>query len=164
MNLNSAHLHLLVNHIPITGNLIGLLVLGYGIFRKSKSVINAAYWLFVLLAVSAIVAAQTGEGAEKLVMDAKLAGETIIERHVQASVIAEWVLVAVGLASLAALFINRLKMLKAMPIMILILALIASGLMAWTGLLGGEIMHKEIRPVTTAGNGLPEKESFKKDD
>lgn len=157
MNLNPAHWHLLVNHIPITGSLIGLMVLAYGIMRKSQSVIKAGYWLFVLLAVSAIVAAQTGEGAEKLVMDAKLAGEDIIERHVQASVIAEWTLVAVGLASLASLFINRLKTLRAMPVMIFVLALIAAGLMGWTGLLGGEILHKEIRPVTTSANGLPKK-------
>lgn len=154
MNLNPAHWHLLVNHIPITGSLIGLLVLAYGILRKSPSVIKSAYWLFVLLAVSAIVAAQTGEGAESLILDAKLASKDIIERHVEASVIAEWTLVAVGLASLAALFINRLKTLRGLPVMIFILALIAAGLMAWTGLLGGEIMHKEIRPVGTTQNGL----------
>ena len=145
MNLNSAHWHLLVNHLPITGSIIGILVLAYGILRKSDAVIKAAYWLFALLAVFAVVAKQTGERAERFVLDAKLAEEAIIERHVQASDIAQWAMIAVGIVALAALFINRLKTLRAMPVIIFILSLIAAGLMTWTGLLGGEIMHKEIR-------------------
>lgn len=147
MNLNPAHWHLLVNHLPITGSIIGVLILLYGILRKSDAVIKASYWLFVLLAVFAVVAKQTGENAERFILDAKLASETIIERHVQASDIAQWVMIALGLVALAALFVNRLKTLSAMPIIMFILAVVASGLMAWAGFLGGEIMHKEIRPV-----------------
>lgn len=145
MNLNPAHWHLLVNHLPITGSIFALLVLAYGILRKSDAVIKAAYWLFALLAVFAVVAKQTGEGAEKFILDAKLADEAIIERHVQASDIAQWAMVAVGLIALAALFINRLKTWRATPVIVFLVSLITAGLMVWAGLLGGEIMHKEIR-------------------
>lgn len=145
MNLNPAHWHLIVNHLPITGSLIAVLILLYGILRKNEAVIKAAYWLFALLAVFAVVATQTGEGAERFILDAKLADEAIIERHVEASNIAEWAMIVVGVIALAALFINRLKTLRVMPVIVFILALIAAGLMAWAGLLGGEIMHKEIR-------------------
>lgn len=148
MNLNPAHWHLIVNHLPITGSIISLLVLLYGMLRKSDAVIKSAYWLFVLMAVFAVLATQTGEGAEHFVLDAKLADKDIIERHVQASDIAQWTMVGVGLVALAALFIHRLKTLRAMPVIVFILALIAAGLMAWAGLLGGEIMHKEIRTGT----------------
>ncbi|MDP2412745.1 hypothetical protein [Daejeonella sp.] len=145
MNLNPAHWHLIVNHLPITGSLIAVLILLYGILRKNEGVIKAAYWLFALMAVFAVVATQTGEGAERFILDAKLADEAIIERHVEASNIAEWAMIVVGVTALAALFINRLKTLRVMPVIVFILALIAAGLMAWAGLLGGEIMHKEIR-------------------
>ncbi|MHB1179503.1 MAG: DUF2231 domain-containing protein [Daejeonella sp.] len=145
MNLNPAHWHLIVNHLPITGSLIAVLILLYGILRKNEAVIKAAYWLFALMAVFAVLATQTGEGAEHFILDAKLADEAIIERHVEASDIAQWVMVIVGITALAALFVNRLKTLRVMPIIVFILALIATGLMAWAGLLGGEIMHKEIR-------------------
>lgn len=145
MNLNPAHWHLIVNHLPITGSLIAVLILLYGILRKNEGVIKAAYWLFALMAVFAVVATQTGEGAERFILDAKLADEAIIERHVEASNIAEWAMIVVGVTALAALFINRLKTLRVMPAIVFILALIAAGLMAWAGLLGGEIMHKEIR-------------------
>lgn len=159
MNLNPAHWHLLVNHLPITGSLIAVLVLLYGIFRKSEAVIKATYWLFVLLAVFAVIATQTGEGAEHFVLDAKLAGEVIIERHVQVSNIAQWAMIVVGITALAALFIKRLKTMRIMPILILIFSLIAAGLMAWAGLLGGEIMHKEIRTDPTVT--LPVKGNYK---
>lgn len=154
MNLNPAHWHLLVNHLPITGSIIGVLILLYGILRKSDAVIKAVYWLFALLAVFAVIAKQTGESAESFILNAKLADETIIERHVQASDTAQWAMIVVGIIALAALFIGRLKTLKAMPLIFLIISIIAAGLMAWAGLLGGEIMHKEIRPVTTKIAGV----------
>ena len=145
MNFNPAHWHLLVNHLPIIGSIIVLFLLVYGILSKSDAVIRAAYWLIVLVAIFTVVASQTGEGAEHFLLDAKLADEDIIERHEEAAGIAQWAMVAIGLAALATLFINRLKTLRVMSVTILILSLIVAGLIAWAGLLGGEIMHKEIR-------------------
>lgn len=158
MNFNSAHWHLLVNHLPITGGIIAFLVLAYGILRKTDDVIKAAYWLFTLIAVFSVAATQTGEGAEHMLLNAKLADEVMIERHVEASNIAQWCMIAVGLASLAALFVKKLQTVKIMPVLVLLLALVATGLMAWAGLLGGEIMHKEIRGEITAvfTNVLPD--------
>ncbi len=145
MNLNPAHWHLLVNHLPIIGSIIGLFILGYGIISKTEVVIKMSYWLFIVLAVFAVIAKQTGEQAEGFIMSAKLADETLIEPHAQAADYAQWAMIILGLIALAALFINRLKMLKVMPIIVLITALVGAGLMGWTGFLGGEIMHKEIR-------------------
>ena len=145
INLNPAHWHLLVNHLPIVGSIIGLFILGYGIFSKAEVVIKMSYWLFIVLAVFAVIAKQTGEQAEGFIMSAKLADETLIEPHAQAADYAQWAMIILGLIALAALFINRLKMLKVMPIIVLITALVGAGLMGWTGFLGGEIMHKEIR-------------------
>lgn len=145
MNFNPAQWHLLVNHMPIIGSIIILFLLAHGILSKSKSVIKAAYWLIVLVAIFTVVASQTGDKAEHFLLDAKLADEDIIERHEEAAGIAQWAMIGIGIASLAALFINRLKTSSAMPVIILILSLIVAGLMAWAGLLGSEIMHKEIR-------------------
>lgn len=161
MNLNPAHWHLLVNHLPITGSIIAIFLLLYGIVRKSEAIIKATYWLFALMAVFAVVATQTGEGAEHFVLDAKLADETLIERHVRVSNIAQWAMIVVGLTALAALFIKPLKKIRAMPILILIFSIIAAGWMAWAGLLGGEIMHKEIRPANFVTYKLPKHKNLK---
>lgn len=145
MNLNPAHWHLIVNHLPITGSIFALLFLAYGILLKSEAVIRATYWLLALIAVFAVLATQTGEGAESFLLDAKLANKDIIELHVQASDTAQWAMIVVGLVALSSLFIQRLKTLRSTPIFVFILLLIAASLMARAGLLGGEIMHKEIR-------------------
>ena len=109
MNLNPAHWHLLVNHLPIIGSIIGLFILGYGIISKTEVVIKMSYWLFIVLAVFAVIAKQTGEQAEGFIMSAKLADETMIEPHAQAADYAQWAMIILGLIALAALFINRLK-------------------------------------------------------
>ena len=145
MNLNPAHWHLLVNHLPIIGSIIGLFILGFGILSKAEVIVKMSYWLFIVLAVFAIIAKQTGEQAEGFIMSAKLADETLIEPHAQVADFAQWAMIILGLMALSALFINRLKTLKIMPLIILVTALLAAGLMGWTGFLGGEIMHKEIR-------------------
>ena len=145
MNLNPAHWHLLVNHLPIIGSIIGLFILGFGILSKAEVIVKMSYWLFIVLAVFAVIAKQTGEQAEGFIMSAKLADDTLIEPHAQAADFAQWAMIILGLMALSALFINRLKTLKIMPLIILITALVGSGLMGWTGFLGGEIMHKEIR-------------------
>lgn len=36
--MSAAHVHLLLNHIPILGSIFGLLVLCYGIWRKSDEI------------------------------------------------------------------------------------------------------------------------------
>ena len=145
MNLNPAYWHLLLNHLPIVGSIIAVLILAYGMLSKSEAIVKMSYWLFIVLAVFAVVAKQTGEKAEGFIINAKLANETLIEPHAQAADIAQWAMIILGLIALSALFINRLKTFKLMPIIIFILALVAAGLMGWTGSLGGKIMHKEIR-------------------
>jgi uncharacterized membrane protein len=54
-------------------------------------------------------------------------------------------MIILGAVSLFTLVIKKIANLKFMPILILIFALMVSGLMFYTGKLGGEIMHKEIR-------------------
>jgi uncharacterized membrane protein len=146
MNLNPAHWHLLINHLPIVGTFIAVLVLATGIIGKRQSVIKTSYLLFILMAVFSILASQTGEKAEHYLIDLKLADHDLIETHVEASGIAQWALIAVALFSLAALLVKKLKSSKAVPVVILLLSLVVAGLMFRTGMLGGLIMHKEIRP------------------
>jgi uncharacterized membrane protein len=146
MNLNPAHWHLLINHFPIIGSIITVLVLAIGIIGKRQSVIKTSYLLFILMAVFSILASQTGEKAEHYLIDLKLADHDLIERHVGASDNAQWALIAVAVFSLAALLVKKLKTSKAIPVVILLFSLAAAGLMFRAGLLGGQIMHKEIRP------------------
>ena len=58
--MNQAHLHLLLNHLPILGALFGLLILAGGFLLKYDTVKRTALGLFVLSAILAIPAYLTG--------------------------------------------------------------------------------------------------------
>ena len=67
--MNDAHLHMVVNHFPIIGTILGLGILITGIILKNNSVKNTAYVLFIVAAIFAAFSMGTGEGAEELVED-----------------------------------------------------------------------------------------------
>lgn len=54
--MNAAHWHLVVNHFPIVGGFIAFIVWLYGTILRNTVVIKVAYVLFVLIAVSGVVA------------------------------------------------------------------------------------------------------------
>ena len=51
--MNGAHLHMVVNHIPIMGTVFGLGVLITGLVTNNHTVKNIAYVLFIMAAVFA---------------------------------------------------------------------------------------------------------------
>ena len=67
--MNDAHLHLVVNHLPIVIPMAGLIVLIIAVLSKSKAVKRTAYLLFVINALSTALAAATGEEAEEVAED-----------------------------------------------------------------------------------------------
>ncbi len=145
MNTNAAHWHLLVNHLPIIGSLFGILILLWGIIRKSESIVNLSLLLFVICAVFSIVASQTGESAEAYLKNLKAIDEIYLESHVAAADIANYGMIALGALALITLIFKRIRSQKYIPYIILLVSIAVFVLMARAGNLGGEIMHKEIR-------------------
>ena len=79
--MNDAHLHLVVNHFPIIGTILGVGILIAGIILKNNSTKNVAYALFIVAAIFAAFSMYTGEGAEELVEDMPSVGKKIIHEH-----------------------------------------------------------------------------------
>lgn len=145
MNMNPAHWHLLVNHLPIIGGLMATLILLWGMLRRNVSVVNLSFYLFIACAVFSIAASTTGESAEHYLKGLNAVEETYLERHVGAADIANYGMITVGALSLLTLIFERIRNVRAMPYIILILSVAVFILMSRAGKLGGEIMHKEIR-------------------
>jgi len=145
--MNDAHLHLVVNHIPINGTILGLGILITGIFLKNNSLKNTAYVLFVVAAIFALASMNTGEGAEEMVEDMPSIGKKIIHEHEELAEKLALVLYATGLFSLLSLYtsIKKNKFAKALSYITLILSLGATVLATKVGTSGGEIRHTEIR-------------------
>ncbi|GEC70552.1 hypothetical protein SAMN05443543_103198 [Flavobacterium flevense] len=145
--MNDAHLHMLVNHFPIVGTILGLLVLIGGIYFKNIPVKNTAFFLFIIAAIFAVFSMATGEGAEELVEDMPNIGHEIIHNHEELAEKFAIIMYLLGVVSSIGLITNIKKHSKAgfFSYAIAIIALVAVFFSTKVGTSGGEIRHTEIR-------------------
>ncbi|MFV5690009.1 hypothetical protein ACM55M_15440 [Flavobacterium sp. ZT3R25] len=145
--MNDAHLHMVVNHFPIIGTILGLGVLIAGIILKNNSVINTAYALFIVAALFALASMATGEGAEEMVEDMPNIGKRIIHEHEEIAEKLAIVLYLLGAISILGLILNIKNHSKAIFISFaaVIVAIVSVYLTTLVGTSGGEIRHTEIR-------------------
>ncbi len=150
--MDSTHLHLILNHFPIVGTLIGVGIMAYGYFTQSDATKKAALWTWVAMAAVAIPVFLTGEPAEESVEGLAGVSEAIIEAHEEAAELAIWVMEALGLLSLVTLFLGfkNEKTKQMLTGVAFAVSLATFGLMAYTGYLGGQIRHTEIRSGVAA--------------
>lgn len=164
-DLNPAHLHLLVNHLPVEGSIVALLLLVWSLVRKSAELKRTALIACVVTGVAAFAADYTGGGASRVVRDIPGVERADIKEHSDA---ADWarngtyLLAAVAIVGLYlswrkedapkatsdALGYARHHKEPHAVVMIasLVIALLTVALMAKTAYLGGVIRHPEIEP------------------
>ena len=149
--MSSIHLHLLLNHVPVIGTVLGVLLLAVAVARRSDELGRVALWLFALLAGTSVLVFLTGEPAEELVEKLPGFSEALTERHEEAALVATVVAGLVGLFSLAVLAVFRKRPLArwATPVA-LALSLGAACAMGYAANLGGQIRHNEIRAASAA--------------
>jgi len=159
--MDQTHIHLLITHLPIFGSILGGLVLAHGLWTNSNQTKIAAYNLFIISAIGAVVAYLTGEGAEETVENMQGVVEATIKTHEEFAVFALISLIILGLASIIGLFLTLRKtpLTRAVAFIILFISLISFGLVARTGYLGGQIRHTEISNGATTPTENSEKEA-----
>ncbi len=150
--MNWAHLHLVLNHIPIMGVIFGLFTLGVAWIKSSKELEILSLGFFVLAAIVTIPVYFTGEPAEEVVEHLIGVAESVIEQHEEAAEVSFLITGILGSVALAGLvfFRNAQHIPHWFTTSILVLALVVGGSMAWTANLGGQIRHSEIRTVSIA--------------
>lgn len=152
MPLDAAHLHLILNHLPVIGAPLALLLLALGRIRRSGELVNVALALVVALAVATGVVYLTGEPAEEQVEHASWYQDRLTERHEEQGEFALVAMLATGVAAGAALMSRRRPRAFAWLSRATVAGLIVgSVLLGWTAWSGGQIRHDEIR----AAGGLP---------
>jgi len=144
--MNATHLHLLITHLPIFGSILGGLVLAHGIWTSSKQTKIAAYNLFIISSIGAVVAYLTGESAEESVENLQGVLESNIKAHEDFALYALVGLIALGFSAIVGLIatIRQSVYTRTVSFMILILSLSSFILVARTGYLGGQIRHTEL--------------------
>lgn len=149
--MNDAHLHMVVNHFPIVGIILGFGILVAGIVLKNNTVKNTAYCLFVVGAIFAFASMATGEGAEEMVEEMPTVGKKIIHKHEEMAEKLALVLYLLGVVSIAGLYVNIKNRNQSKLISYVVVVIAAVGILfgKLTGTTGGEIRHTEIRNENT---------------
>jgi uncharacterized membrane protein len=145
--MNDAHLHMVVNHFPITGTILAVGILIGGIIIKNKAVKNTSYWVFIVAAIFGALSMSTGEGAEEIVKDMPTVGWEIIHEHEEIAEKLALLLYLLAALSLLALYLNFKKNTKEKLISYIVVAIGIASLFVIqkVGTSGGEIRHTEIR-------------------
>lgn len=141
------HLHLLLNHFPVIGTLIGIALLLLGLIIKNDAIKRVGLALFLVLALLTIVVYLTGEPAEERVERSAGVSKALIEEHETAALPALIAMEITGCISLIGLILSfrTTKFANVGFAATLLLSILTFGLMARTGNLGGQIQHPEIR-------------------
>lgn len=149
--MNLTNLHLILNHVTIVGVPIAAVFLLHGLLKGNIS--SRRFALMILVVVSAVVVPVflTGEPAEESVEHLPGVVESMIESHEDAGKVSMIITIILGVASFVALFFQRDEHKGRTPAFVaLVLALIATASLTYTGSLGGKIRHTEIRNGTSA--------------
>lgn len=145
--MNQAHFHLVVNHMPIVGVLIGILILITGFILKRTEVKLTALGVFVFSAIASAFAFYTGEGAEEVVENIAGISKTLIHEHEELAESFFTLTLIMGAIALIAFIaeIKKSKFSKYLIILVFLIAISDAVLAKFVGTSGGEIRHSEIR-------------------
>src|SRR5574341_641459 len=145
--MNWAHVHLMLNHIPVVGIGFAVLLLVVSIARRSYELNTVALVFVILVSLWAIPAYLTGEPAEEVVEDMPGISEELIEEHEEQAEIAFIIVEVAGGLALITLIARRYsdKLGQRLVILTLLVLVISGGLIGWTANLGGKVHHEEIR-------------------
>lgn len=145
--MNNVHLHLVINHFPIVGTILGAIILIAGIAFKKKDITRTALAVFIFTALLAIVSSYTGNEAEEIIENLPDISETLLHTHEELAEIFLPLSLILGSTALLAIImeIRKIKYSKYVLYLVLLLAISNGVLAKFVGTSGGEIRHSEIR-------------------
>jgi uncharacterized membrane protein len=145
--MNYAHLHLVLNHFPIIGTIIGLglLLLSFG--GNSGDLRRSGLIVFAANALLAIPTFLSGFGARIMLSQDPSVPSALIERHEAAAMLSLWFMETTGALALVALWRSHRTSRPGRwhAPTVLLFALLTVGLMSRTGNTGADIRHPEVR-------------------
>lgn len=145
--MNAAHVHLMLNHVPLFGAAAVSILFGVALVRRQQGVARAGLVLALLTALVTIVVYLTGEPAEELVENLPGISETVMETHEEIALVATLAVGGFALVALYGLLAFRHGVSMGFTRALLVLSLVPLATMAYTAYLGGQIRHSEIRPA-----------------
>jgi hypothetical protein len=153
--LSGAHLHLLINHAPLFGAIFALALLVASYLWAPDVLRRAALVVLVFTALTAVVADLSGDPAEDAIRGFPGVQRAVIHEHEEFADKSYIAASIVGVLALAALVRwRRVPVPQGATFTALAGAVIVTGMMAWTALLGGRVRHTEVRPGATEADAV----------
>ena len=152
--MNGAHIHLLLNHIPVLGSIFSLCLLIYGCLTKKDIICNVALFTTVISALFCIPVYLSGDEAEHIVEPIIGINKAALDAHEEMAEIAFWLILmngAIALATLVSAVKKKFHSGYLLWINAILLALTVA-LMARTAYVGGQVRHSEIGVVVSGDN------------
>jgi uncharacterized membrane protein len=149
--VSTLHLHLLLNHVPVLGAYLAILVLAAALVKRRSDWARAGLWLVVALTAVAVGVYFTGESAEEAVEHLPGVAEAAIERHEEVAKLATIVFATAGVLALGALLARRKREIgRGLAAAALGVMLVVGGAIGYAAGLGGLVRHTELQ----AGAGV----------
>jgi len=150
--MNLSHAHLVLNHFPTIGMIVGLAVLAMAIAFKSNELKRVSLGILFILALLTLPTFATGTAAQLAIENMPGISKPMIETHETAAFEALWFMELTGAFAWLALWQYRRlsRWPQATMTAVMLLGLVTFGLMARAANIGGEIRHEEIREATAA--------------
>ena len=153
VDLSPLHLHLMLNHVPVLGTIAVALVLGIGLFRRSREIMRLGLGLTVLVSLVTVPVYLTGDPAEDALREFDPGVDReLIHEHEEKAEVGLIAVLATGALALGALWWGRdpSDTRRGLPAMVCAALLVSFGLFAVAALDGGRIRHPELQ---TSGTG-----------
>lgn len=146
--MNLAHVHIILNHFPTIGTVIGLGLYIAALWRKSDELKLASLLVLVVMALLGIPTYLSGTAAQGIIARQEGISNVAIEIHQNAAMLAFLFLGITGTLAWLALWETRRfsRPSSLNTVAVLLLAIVTVLLMIRAGTLGGDINHPEIRP------------------
>jgi hypothetical protein len=157
--MDLAHVHLLLNHFPVIGTIIGGGLFVIALIAKSDDLKRASLAVLLGIALISIPTYITGNGAQDQIKSLPGVSKALIEAHEGAAYVAIGFMEFTG--AFAWLGLWQFRRLRRIPnwnlAVILVLTAVSLGLMTRASNIGGEIRHAEIVDAAApATNAAPE--------
>ena len=143
--MNYPHLHLMINHAPVIGAIVAVLLLGWALVRRRRDFIRLSLVVTLLAGLSVYPAFFTGDEAHEQLEDVQGFDHDLVHEHEDA---ADWALrCMLGTAVIAALGLWVSRKDREVPrwvgLVSMAALLFSISVLARTAYLGGEIRHPE---------------------
>ena len=141
-----AHVHLLLNHFPTVGMVVGVGLFVISLVSKNEDLKRACLGIFLIIALLALPVYMSGKAAEEAITGREGVSATLMETHQDAALLSLFFMEITGAAAWFALWQYRRNSRPSPGIIpaVLVLSLLTFALMARTANIGGEIRHPEI--------------------